>query len=116
MGRVAGTARPAGLEAHALYPSLLRPVLWGGAEPPVVILEVITALALVFVAGLHVATVALAVFYLTAVHGVFAWVASQDPQMTELYVRSLAARDFYGAQPGVGTRVPVARAAIPRAS
>ena len=102
------------LERHALYPSLVRPVLWGGVEPPVVILEVVTALALVFGAGPHLVTVGLALFYLTVVHGLFAWVAAEDPLMTQLYVRSLAAADYYSAQPALGAKVPAVRPAIPR--
>jgi len=78
-----------------IHASLYRPVLFAGAEPAVVVLEVTTAFALVFGVGLHVATVLLAVFYLTVVHAVMVWVAKQDPQMTALYVRSLATRDFY---------------------
>lgn len=78
-----------------IHASLYRPVLFAGAEPAVVVLEVTTAFALVFGVGLHVATVLLAVFYLTVVHAVMVWVAKQDPQMTALYVRSLGTRDFY---------------------
>ena len=78
-----------------IHASLYRPVLFAGVEPAMAVLEGTTAFALVFGVGLHVATVLLAVFYLTVVHGVFVWVARQDPQMTALYVRSLAIRDFY---------------------
>ncbi len=78
-----------------IHPALYRPVLFAGAEPAVVVLEVTTAFALVFGVGLHVATVLLAVFYLTVVHAVMVWVANQDPQMVGLYVRSLGTQDFY---------------------
>src|SRR5437879_6323803 len=81
-----------------IHPALYRPVLFAGAEPAVVVLEVTTAFALVFGVGLHVATVLLALFYLTVVHAVMMWVAMQDPQMIGLYVRSLGARDFYLAR------------------
>src|SRR5713226_3702108 len=98
--------RPA-LEAHVIHASLHRPILFAGAEPRVVVLEVTTAFALVFGVGLHLATVLLAVFYLTVVHAVRGWVARQDPQMTVHYVRRLSCRVFYpphadvhaGAQP-----------------
>ena len=90
-----------GLDAHTIHASLHRPVLFAGAEPPVVVLEATTALALLFGIGIHVATVVLAGFYATVVHGVMVWVAKQDSHMIALYVRSLSARDFYPAHGGV---------------
>ena len=62
----------------------------------------------VFGVGLHVATILLAAFYLTVVHAVMVWVATQDPQMTVLYVRSLGRRDFYPPHASVhGAGLPV---------
>ena len=89
------------IETHAIHASLYRPVLFAGVEPAVAVLEGTTAFALVFGVGLHVATVLLAVFYLTVVHAVMVWVANADPQMTVLYVRSLGSRDFYPPQAGL---------------
>ena len=106
-------AEPA-LEAHPIHPALYRPVLFAGAEPAVVVLEVTTAFALVFGAGLHVATVLLALFYLTVVHSVMVWVAKHDPHMTALYVRSLSSRDYYAPHAAVHGGVPPVHAAIPR--
>ena len=102
------------LEAHVIHPSLYRPVLFAGAEPAVVVLEVTTAFALVFGVGLHVATILLAVFYLTVVHAVMVWVATQDPHMTALYVRSLGSRDFYPPHGSVHGAPPPVRPAILR--
>lgn len=99
--------------AHPIHPSLVRAVLWGGVEPPIVVLEVTLALALVFVAGLHVVTVTLAVLLLTVVHGLFAWVAAGDPLASQLYLRSLTGRDFYAAQPAVHARPRAARPSLP---
>ncbi len=101
------------LETHAIHAALYRPVLFAGAEPAVVVLEVTTAFALVFGVGLHVATVLLAVFYLTVVHAVMVWVATQDPQMIGLYVRSLGARDFYPPHASVHAAPPPVHPAIP---
>src|SRR5688572_29589960 len=89
------------VEAHVIHASLYRPVLFAGAEPAVVVLEMTTAFALVFGIGLHVATVLLAAFYVTVVHSVMVWVAKQDAHMTALYVRSLSARDFYAPHAGL---------------
>jgi len=102
------------LEAHAIHAALYRPVLFAGAEPAVVVLEVTTAFALVFGVGLHVATVLLAVFYLTAVHAVMVWVAKQDPQMIGLYVRSLGAHDFYPAHASVHAAPPPVHPSMPQ--
>src|SRR5919206_5388131 len=102
------------LEPHPIHASLYRPVLFAGAEPAVVVLEVTTAFALVFGVGLHVATVLLAAFYLTAVHAVMVWVAAQDPHMTALYVRSLGGRDFYPPHGGIHGAPPSVRPSLPR--
>jgi type IV secretory pathway TrbD component len=105
-------AQPA-LETHVIHAALYRPVLFAGAEPAVVVLEMTTAFALVFGVGLHVATVLLAVFYLTVVHAVMVWVAKQDAQMIGLYVRSLGARDFYPPHASVHAAPPPVHPAIP---
>jgi type IV secretory pathway TrbD component len=102
-------------EAHAFHPSLYRPVLVAGAEPAAAALEVLTAGALLFGVGFHVASILLAVFYLTVVHGLMVWVASQDPQMSQLYLRSLAARDFYPAHGAIAARGVDVRPSIPQA-
>ncbi len=105
---------PQAPEPHVIHPALYRPVLFAGAEPAVVALEVTTAFALVFGVGLHVATVLLAVFYLTVVHAVMVWVATQDPLMTALYVRSLGARDFFPPHTSVHAAPPPVHPSIPR--
>lgn len=107
------TAMPQPLELHPIHPSLVRPVLFAGAEPAAAILEVLTAGALLFGVGFRPAAIALAVFYLTVVHGVMVWVAKQDPQMSQLYLRSLAARDFYHPFSSLRAAIPATRAAIP---
>jgi type IV secretory pathway TrbD component len=103
------------LEQHAIHASLFRPVLFAGAEPAAAVIEGLTAGALLFGVGFHVATILLAAFYLTVVHTVMVRVAAQDPQMSQLYLRSLAGRDYYAAHPVMGARVPPVRAAIPAA-
>ena len=102
------------VESHVIHASLYRPVLFAGAEPAVVVLEVTTAFALVFGIGLHVATVLLAAFYMTVVHSIMVWVAKQDAHMTALYVRSLGARDFYAPHAGIRAPSPTVAPSIPR--
>ena len=100
-------------ESHVIHSSLVRPVLFAGAEPAAVMVEVTAAFALVFGIGFHAVTVLLALFYLTTVHGFMVWVAAQDPQMTALYARSLGTRDFYPPHAGVRAMTPVVRSSIP---
>jgi type IV secretory pathway TrbD component len=101
------------LEHHAIHASLFRPVLFAGAEPAAVVLEGLTAGGLLFGAGFHGATIALAVFYVTVVHAVMVRLASQDPQISQLYVRSLAARDYYPAQSAIAAPTVTVRSSIP---
>ncbi len=100
-------------ERHPIHPSLVRPVLFAGAEPAAAALEALTAGALLFGAGFHVATVLLAAFYLTVVHTVMVRIAAQDPQMSQLYLRSLTGRDFYAAHAAIGARRMPVRPSIP---
>ena len=103
------------VERHPIHASLFRPVLVGGAEPAAVIVEVMTAGAVLFGIGIHLATLALAVFYLVVVHGVMVWVAKQDPQMSMLYMRSVTAKDYYAPLAAVDAPFSAARPAIARA-
>jgi type IV secretory pathway TrbD component len=103
------------LEPHPIHPSLVRRALFAGAEPAAAALEALTAGALLFGAGFHLATVLLAVFYLTVVHALMVRVATQDPEMSQLYLRSLSGRDFYPAQAMIGARTVPVRPSIPGA-
>ncbi len=102
------------LEPHPIHLSLCRPVLVGGAEPAAVALEVLTAGGLLFGVGFHIATIALWAFYVTAVHAVMVWVATQDPLMSQLYLRSRAARDYYPAHGAILAPLLPVRPSIPR--
>jgi type IV secretory pathway TrbD component len=88
-------------------------VLFAGAEPAVVIVETCVVFALLFVVGIHVVTIAIALFWLTVVHSVMVWVAKQEPQMTGLYVRTLSARDFYPPHARARVSTPSPRPSIP---
>lgn len=101
-----------GRAVNPIHVSLIRPVLIAGAEPPVVILETCVVFALLFVVGIHLATLAIAAFWLTVVHGTMVWVAKQEPQMTTLYVRSLFGRDFYAPHARAHVLTPAPKPAI----
>lgn len=103
-------------EEHRVHSSLYRPLLFAGAEPAAVVVEFSTAFALVFGIGLHVATVLLAIFYLTVVHSVMVWVARQDAHMSMLYVRSLSARDFYPPHGTIEGASALPKPSIPRSA
>jgi type IV secretory pathway TrbD component len=98
---------------RVIHASLIRPVLFAGAEPAVVIVETCIVFALLFVVGLHVVTVAIAVFWLTFVHSTMIWVAKHDPLMTVLYVRSLSGKDFYAPHARTHAPTPLPHPAIP---
>jgi type IV secretory pathway TrbD component len=102
------------LESHPFHLSLLRPILFAGAEPAAAAIEALTAGALLFGVGFHIASMLLAVFYITVVHALMVWVAAQDPQMSQLYLRSLSARDYYPAHGAVRARAVATRPSIPR--
>ncbi len=101
------------VQSHVIHPSLVRPALFAGVEPAVAGLEASVAFALVFLIGFHLATIAIAIPWVTVVHGLMVWVAKQDPQMTTLYVRSLFAKDYYAPLPRLHAPVLGARPAIP---
>jgi type IV secretory pathway TrbD component len=109
-----GAWSPQGAPAtHVIHASLVRPALYAGAEPAVVMVEISVVFALLFVVGFHLATLLLASFWLTAVHSTMVWVAKQDPQMSTLYVRSLSAQDYYPAHAGVHAAPAVVRPSVP---
>lgn len=110
----AGLPGPATPSRHAIHASLCRPVLFLGAEPGVVIVEAAVVLALLFVVGVHVATVAVAVFYVTVVHGAVVRVTASDPQISAVYVRSLFARDYYPPHAQLRAGPPPVRPSLPR--
>jgi type IV secretory pathway TrbD component len=82
-------------EMQEIHASLWRPLLFAGVAPAVAISEGAIVLALLVVVGVHVATVALAAVYVGAVHAMIAACTRGDPLVCAVYVRSLAARDYY---------------------
>ena len=111
------TGGPESADTRAIHPvhvALVRSVLYAGAEPTVVIVELSISFSLLFIVGFHLVTVLLAGFWLSVVHAVMVWIAKQDSQMIELYVRSLFGRDYYPAQSRLHAPTRVPRPSIPR--
>jgi type IV secretory pathway TrbD component len=99
---------------HVVHPSLYRPVLFAGVEFGVLVLEASTVLGLLFVIGVHVGTVLLAIGYACGVHTVAAGVTAHDPQISQVYLRSLFLRDYYPPHATVSLRAATVRDAVPR--
>lgn len=104
---------PAATEAHPIHAALIRPVLFAGAMPELLILEVATVFALLFVVGLHLATVLLAAVYAFVIHALAVWITARDPQMLAIYLRSLTTKDFYVPHATVFAAAPSVHPAIP---
>jgi type IV secretory pathway TrbD component len=100
-------------ELQPIHASLYRPILFAGVEPAVAIAEASIVLALLVVVGVHVATVALATLYATAVHAALAAVTRDDPLISVVYLRSVAARDYYPPHARLTAPAPRVRPAIP---
>jgi len=84
--------------SHRLYPSIIRPILFGGAERELAILEGTLISALLFGVGLHALTVAIAALIAFGVHPLLVLAAKSDAQMFRIYLRSIAHQDLYLAR------------------
>lgn len=82
-------------ERRTIHPSLIRPVLFGGAERGVAVLAFSAAIGIPLYAGLHVLTVVIALIFAFPIQGLGVWMARRDPQMVAIYLRSLSGRDHY---------------------
>jgi type IV secretory pathway TrbD component len=96
-----------------LHPALCRPVLYAGVAPEVLFFEVTTVFLLLFEVGLHVATVGLSLLYTLVFHPLAVHLCARDPQIAQLYVRSLRGADHYVPAPRVGARIRAAEPALP---
>ena len=91
-------------EVHA---SLVRPVLLGGAERELVLVNTITVLALVLGLGPHPASLALAALLATVGHSALVLAARFDAQMFRVYARHVRFQPFYPAQALVFAPLPM---------
>ncbi|MGH7576571.1 MAG: VirB3 family type IV secretion system protein [Longimicrobiales bacterium] len=100
---------------RTIHQSLIRPVLFGGAERGVSVLSVSAAIGIPMFAGLHVLTVAIAFVFALPMHALGVWLARRDPQMIAVYLRSLSASDHYVPWAGRCPRSAVVHPCIPGA-
>jgi type IV secretory pathway TrbD component len=96
----AADAAPSGLPRR-VHPALLRDVLYAGVERPVIALEATIAIGLVATVGPRLVTLAAVAVIVGLIHPAMAWVTSQDPLATAVYVRSLWWKDYYAPHAGV---------------
>ncbi len=81
-----------------LHPSLIRPILLGGAERDLVLINVILIAVLILGIGPHPLTFLTAALLATAGHSTLVLAARYDPQMWRVYTRHLAYRTYYPAR------------------
>jgi len=98
---------------HPVHLSLTRVPLVGGAPRSFVVSEALLVAVLLFGVGLHVLTVAVAAFYVLVCHPVAVLLAARDPQIADVYLRSLAYADYYDAAPRLDAPVPPVHPAVP---
>lgn len=82
---------------NPIHAALYRPVLYAGVAPQFLFFEASAVFVLLFETGLHLATLALCLFYCLVFHPLAAFLCARDPLIADLYVRSLRSADFYPA-------------------
>jgi type IV secretory pathway TrbD component len=88
-----------------IHPALCRPVLYAGVAPGFLFFEVAAVFLLLFEAGVHLASVGLALFYALCFHPLAVHLCGRDALIAELYLRSLRQADHYLAAPSVHAAV-----------
>jgi type IV secretory pathway VirB3-like protein len=80
---------------HPIHAALYRPVLFAGVAPQFLLFEVSAVFLLLFEVGLHLLTFLLCLFYCLIFHPLAVFLCAREPQVAELYLRSLRTGDFY---------------------
>ena len=84
-----------------VHPSLIRPLLLGGAERELVLVNVVVIAALIFGVGFHWLSLTVAVGLATAGQWLLVQAARVDPYLSRIYKRHLDYHGFYLAQASV---------------
>jgi type IV secretion system protein TrbD len=82
-----------------IHPSLTRPLLLGGAERELVLVNGTIIAALIFGVGFHWASLAIATLLATAGHWALTRAAKYDPRLSRIYVRHVRYQPYYPARP-----------------
>ena len=94
---------------------MVRPILLGGAERELALLNVVAILALVLGVGLHPLTITVALVLATAGHGALVRLAKLDAHGWRVFARHMLYRDLYPAQAHPLARSPVIHSNAERA-
>jgi type IV secretory pathway TrbD component len=82
-----------------IHPSLTRPLLLGGAERELVLVNGIFIAALVFGVGFHWVSVTIASLLASLGHWALTRAARYDPRLSRIYVRHVRYQPYYPACP-----------------
>jgi type IV secretory pathway TrbD component len=84
-----------------IHPSLTRPLLLGGAERELVLMNGTMIAALIFGVGFHWVSLTLAALLATAGHWALTRAAKYDPRLSRIYVRHVRYQSYYPARPAI---------------
>ena len=82
----------------AIHPSLTRPLLLGGAERELVLVNGTIIGALIFGVGFHWVSLTIAGLLATVGHWALIRAAKYDPQLSRIYVRHVRHQPYYPAR------------------
>jgi type IV secretion system protein VirB3 len=80
-----------------IHASLIRPLLIAGCERKLVLLNCVTAFALIFGIG-NVMSVVVGLFLAIGLHWGLVQIAKKDPQFSDVYSRHIRYQTFYPAK------------------
>ena len=98
-----------------LHTSLIRPVLWGGADRRLVVPLWTVVLLLVLGTPTHPLTLSLALLLGMVGHALLVRAAKTDPYWFDIYWRTLHYRSFYPAHSSVSAPPSWVSPSVPRA-
>jgi type IV secretion system protein TrbD len=89
-----------------IHSSLTRPLLLGGAERELVLVNGTMVAALIFGVGFHWVSLAIAALLCTVGHWTLTRAAKYDPRLSRIYVRHVRYQPYYPARPLTGAPSP----------
>jgi type IV secretory pathway TrbD component len=95
-----------------IHRSLIRPILLGGAERELVIINMTFVIALIFGVGLTKLTIISALLMAIVGQFVLVQMGKRDPMMSRVYLRHIKYNDFYPAHGSRLSRTPIIHSLI----